>query len=164
MDRLGVAGALWLVAAAFAIAITIIFRIDPVQWAVTFALGVVAANRPVTRPGDVRRIAAAPTRREHERRSDHPHPCAHVQAPRTVWARAPPPASANDGTVRPGADTPHGRRLVDAELAETMRFGIARRALSSRLLDARTRAAQAACGRMRSQRARIADRQGADQR
>jgi glycopeptide antibiotics resistance protein len=43
MDKRRIAGALWLVAAAFAIAITIIFRIDPVQWAVTFAFGVVAA-------------------------------------------------------------------------------------------------------------------------
>jgi hypothetical protein len=43
MNRLGVAGALWLVAAAFAIATTLIFRTDPVQWVITMALGAVAA-------------------------------------------------------------------------------------------------------------------------
>ena len=43
MNRLGVAGALWLVAAAFAIAMTLIFRTDPVEWAITMALGAVAA-------------------------------------------------------------------------------------------------------------------------
>ena len=43
MNRLGIAGALWLVAAAFAIAMTLIFRTDPLQWVVTMAMGVVAA-------------------------------------------------------------------------------------------------------------------------
>ena len=43
MNRLGIAGALWLVAAGFAIAMTLIFRTDPVQWVVTMAIGVVAA-------------------------------------------------------------------------------------------------------------------------
>lgn len=43
MNRLRIAGALWLVAAAFAIAMTLIFRTDPVQWVITMAVGVVAA-------------------------------------------------------------------------------------------------------------------------
>jgi hypothetical protein len=43
MNRLGIAGALWLLAAGFAIAMTIIFRVDPVQWIVTLAVAVVAA-------------------------------------------------------------------------------------------------------------------------
>lgn len=43
MNRLGTAGVLWLVAAGFAIAMTLIFRTDPVQWVVTIAIGVVAA-------------------------------------------------------------------------------------------------------------------------
>lgn len=43
MNRLGIAGALWLVAAGFAIAMTLIFRTDPLQWVVTMAIGVVAA-------------------------------------------------------------------------------------------------------------------------
>jgi hypothetical protein len=43
MNRLGIAGAVWLVAAGFAIATTLIFRTDPVQWVVTMAVGVVAA-------------------------------------------------------------------------------------------------------------------------
>jgi hypothetical protein len=43
MDRLGIAGALWLVAAGFAIVMTLIFRTDPLQWVVTLAIGVVAA-------------------------------------------------------------------------------------------------------------------------
>ena len=43
MNRLGIAGAVWLVAAGFAIAMTLIFRTDPVQWVVTMAIGVVAA-------------------------------------------------------------------------------------------------------------------------
>ena len=43
MNRLGIPGALWLVAAGFAIAMTLIFRTDPVQWVVTMAIGVVAA-------------------------------------------------------------------------------------------------------------------------
>jgi hypothetical protein len=43
MNRLGIAGALWLLAAGFAIAMTIIFRVDPVQWVVTLAVAVVAA-------------------------------------------------------------------------------------------------------------------------
>ena len=46
MNRLGIAGVLWLLAAGFAIAVTLIFRVDPVdpvQWVVTIAVGVVAA-------------------------------------------------------------------------------------------------------------------------
>ena len=43
MNRLGIAGALWLVAAGFAIAMTLIFRTDPLQWVVTMAIGVIAA-------------------------------------------------------------------------------------------------------------------------
>jgi hypothetical protein len=43
MNRLGIAGVLWLVAAGFAIAMTIIFRVDPVQWVVTIAVAMVAA-------------------------------------------------------------------------------------------------------------------------
>ena len=43
MNRLGTAGVLWLVAAGFAVAMTLIFRVDPVQWVVTMAVGVVAA-------------------------------------------------------------------------------------------------------------------------
>ena len=43
MNRLGIAGALWLVAAGFAIATTLIFRTDPVQWVVTTAVAVLAA-------------------------------------------------------------------------------------------------------------------------
>jgi hypothetical protein len=42
MNRLGVAGALWLVAAAFAIAMTLIFRTDPVQWVITIVVGLIA--------------------------------------------------------------------------------------------------------------------------
>jgi len=43
MNRFGIAGVLWLVAAGLAIAVTLIFRVDPVQWVVTMAVGVVAA-------------------------------------------------------------------------------------------------------------------------
>jgi uncharacterized membrane protein YeaQ/YmgE (transglycosylase-associated protein family) len=43
MTRRGIAGALWLAAAGFAIAMTLTFRTDPVQWVVTIAIGVVAA-------------------------------------------------------------------------------------------------------------------------
>ena len=43
MNRLGLAGALWLVAAGFAIVMTLIFRTDPLQWVVTLVIGVVAA-------------------------------------------------------------------------------------------------------------------------
>ena len=43
MNRLGIAGAVWLVAAGLAIAMTLIFRTDPIQWVVTMAIGVVAA-------------------------------------------------------------------------------------------------------------------------
>jgi hypothetical protein len=56
MNRLGIAGVLWLLAAGFAIAMTIIFRVDPVQWVVTIAVAVVAAILGlwlVARPGDV---------------------------------------------------------------------------------------------------------------
>ena len=56
MKRLGIAGALWLIAAGFAISITLIFRIDPVQWVVTMVVAVVAAGVGVgllARPGDL---------------------------------------------------------------------------------------------------------------
>jgi len=43
MNRLRIAGALWLVAAGFAIAMTLTFRTDPLQWVVTMAISVVAA-------------------------------------------------------------------------------------------------------------------------
>ena len=43
MNRLGIAGALWLVAAGCAIAMTIIFRTDPAQVVVMTAVSVVAA-------------------------------------------------------------------------------------------------------------------------
>jgi len=47
MNRLGTAGGLWLVAAGLAIAITLSYRTDPVEWSVewvvTMAVGVVAA-------------------------------------------------------------------------------------------------------------------------
>ena len=43
MNRRGIAGTLWLMAAGFAIAMTLIFRTDPLQWVVTVAIGVVAA-------------------------------------------------------------------------------------------------------------------------
>jgi hypothetical protein len=43
VKRLGTAGVLWLVAAGFAIAMTLIFRTDPLQWVVTMAVAVVAA-------------------------------------------------------------------------------------------------------------------------
>jgi len=43
MNRFGVAGVLWLVAAGSAVAVTLIFRVDPVQRIVTMAVGVVAA-------------------------------------------------------------------------------------------------------------------------
>jgi hypothetical protein len=43
MNRLRIAAALWLVAAGFAIAMTLIFRTDPLQWVVTIAIAVVAA-------------------------------------------------------------------------------------------------------------------------
>jgi hypothetical protein len=43
MNRLGTAGVIWLAAAGLAIAVTLIFRVDPVQWVVTMAVGVAAA-------------------------------------------------------------------------------------------------------------------------
>ncbi len=43
MKKLKVAGALWLVAAGFAMAITLSFRTDPVEWVVTMAVAVVVA-------------------------------------------------------------------------------------------------------------------------
>jgi hypothetical protein len=43
MNRFRITGVLWLVAAGFAIAVTLIFRVDPVQSVVTTAVGVVAA-------------------------------------------------------------------------------------------------------------------------
>jgi hypothetical protein len=43
MNRLGIAGVLWLAAAGSAIAMTIIFRTDPAQIVVTTSVGVVAA-------------------------------------------------------------------------------------------------------------------------
>ena len=42
MNRFGIAGAVWLVAAGFAIAMTLIFRTDPVQWVATMAVGAAA--------------------------------------------------------------------------------------------------------------------------
>jgi hypothetical protein len=42
MIRLGIAGALWLVGAAIAIAMTLIFRTDPVQWVITIVVGLIA--------------------------------------------------------------------------------------------------------------------------
>src|SRR5258708_5513059 len=56
MNRLGIAGVLWLLAAGFAIAVTITFRVDPVQWVVTIAVAVVAAILGlwlIARPGDL---------------------------------------------------------------------------------------------------------------
>ena len=56
MNRLGIAGAVWLVAAGFAIAVTIIFRTDPVQWVITIAVAVVAAALGlwlIARPNDL---------------------------------------------------------------------------------------------------------------
>ena len=41
--RLGIAAVLWLTAAAFAIAITFIFRTGAVEWVVTLVLGALAA-------------------------------------------------------------------------------------------------------------------------
>ena len=43
MNRLGIAGALWLVAAGCSIAMTIIFRTVPAQIVITTSVGVVAA-------------------------------------------------------------------------------------------------------------------------
>ena len=43
MNRLGVPGTLWLVAAAFAITITLVFRTDPGGWVITMAVSLVAA-------------------------------------------------------------------------------------------------------------------------
>ena len=43
MKRLRIAGVLWLVAAGFAIPITLSFRTDPVEWVVTVVVGVVVA-------------------------------------------------------------------------------------------------------------------------
>ena len=43
MNKFGIAGVLWLVASGSAIAVTLIFRVDPVQWVVTIAVGAVAA-------------------------------------------------------------------------------------------------------------------------
>ena len=43
MNQRAIAGALWLVAAGFAIAMTVIYRTNQVQWVVTIATGVVAA-------------------------------------------------------------------------------------------------------------------------
>jgi hypothetical protein len=43
MNRLGIAGALWLVAAGSAVSMTIIFRTDPAQIVVTTVVSVVAA-------------------------------------------------------------------------------------------------------------------------
>ena len=64
--RLGVPGVLWLGAAGFAIAITLIFRVDPDQWVVTMVLGLVAASlgvwmilRPRARVAIVSSVVAA---------------------------------------------------------------------------------------------------------
>jgi hypothetical protein len=43
MKSMRLAGSLWLLAAGFAIATTVIFRTDPAQWLVTIAAGVYAA-------------------------------------------------------------------------------------------------------------------------
>jgi hypothetical protein len=43
VNRFAIAAVLWLVAAGFAIAVTLTFRVDPVQWAVTMAVSVAAA-------------------------------------------------------------------------------------------------------------------------
>jgi hypothetical protein len=43
VKRFANAGVLWLVAAGFAIAVTLTFRVDPVHWALTMAVSVVAA-------------------------------------------------------------------------------------------------------------------------
>ena len=43
MNRFGLAGVLWLVAAGSAIAVTLTFRDEPVQWVVTIAVGAIAA-------------------------------------------------------------------------------------------------------------------------
>lgn len=43
MNRLAVAGVLWIAAAAFAIAMTITFRTDALQWLATIPVGAVAA-------------------------------------------------------------------------------------------------------------------------
>lgn len=43
MNRLAVAGVIWIAAAAFAIAVTITFRTDALQWIVTIPAGAVAA-------------------------------------------------------------------------------------------------------------------------
>ena len=42
MNRMRLAGSLWLLAAGFAVAMTVIFRTDPAQWLVTIAVGVFA--------------------------------------------------------------------------------------------------------------------------
>jgi hypothetical protein len=42
MNRLGIAGALWLGTAGFAIVITLSFVTDTLRWVVTLAIGVVA--------------------------------------------------------------------------------------------------------------------------
>jgi hypothetical protein len=43
MKGLRIAGILWLVATAFAVAITLSFRTDPIEWVVTMAVAVLAA-------------------------------------------------------------------------------------------------------------------------
>jgi hypothetical protein len=43
MNRFAIAGVIWIAAAAFAIAMTITFRTDALQWVVTIAIGAVAA-------------------------------------------------------------------------------------------------------------------------
>ena len=43
MNRFAIAGVLWFVAAGFAIAVTLTFRVDPVHWALTMAVSVAAA-------------------------------------------------------------------------------------------------------------------------
>jgi hypothetical protein len=43
MTRFAIAGVIWIAAAAFAIAMTITFRTDALQWVVTIAVGAVAA-------------------------------------------------------------------------------------------------------------------------
>jgi hypothetical protein len=66
LKRPGVAGALWLISAAFAIALTLIFRTDPIQWVVTVVVGLVAAvlgllliGRPRAVPASAANVVAA---------------------------------------------------------------------------------------------------------
>ncbi len=73
MNRLRIAGALWLVAAGFAIAMTLTFRTDPLQWVVTMAISVVAAVVglwQIARPGALV-VSASNTVSSDRRRRTH---------------------------------------------------------------------------------------------